>query len=210
MTVGDAGCSHRATQPSREALNYIKAGEKAGVHKGYKCRMRKPWWRVPLVVKPDLFFTYMNHERPRLTANDAGVHALNSLYGILLRAGRNTVGRQLLPLACLNSITLLGAEMTGRSYGGGILKIEPKEADKIPVPSLATLKSARHDLIMLRPQLSESLRQNDLNRAVELVDRVLLEEHVGMHKADLQSVRDAREFLFRRRIARGKSNAGEG
>ena len=59
-------------RPSDTALKYIAMGSKLGVNQGYKCRNRRPWWRVPLVGRPDLFFTYMNHDQPRLTANDAG------------------------------------------------------------------------------------------------------------------------------------------
>ncbi len=38
---------------------------------------------------------------------------------------------ELLPLAFLNSATLFSAEMVGRSYGGGVLKLEPKEAASV-------------------------------------------------------------------------------
>jgi adenine-specific DNA-methyltransferase len=59
----------QADEPSPEALRYISAGEQMGVHTAYKCRVRRPWWRVPLVRAPDLFLTYMNHRHPRLVAN---------------------------------------------------------------------------------------------------------------------------------------------
>lgn len=191
-------------KPSSAARAYIAAGEARGVHLAYKCRNRSPWWRVPLAEIPDLFFTYMNHDRPRLVANDARAQLLNSLYGVKLSPGVRTLGRDLLALSCLNSVTLLGAEVVGRAYGGGMLKHEPKEADLLPVPSRATLAAAADDLRALRPQLGRALRASDPTRAVELVDRVLLKRHLGLAPADIAGLREARDHLFQRRVARGR------
>ena len=49
---------------SAAALAYVAKGEHDGVPTAYKCKMRAPWWRVPAVPRPDLFFAYMNHDRP--------------------------------------------------------------------------------------------------------------------------------------------------
>jgi adenine-specific DNA-methyltransferase len=34
--------------PSLGASDYIDMGEREGVHTAYKCRVRSPWWRVPV------------------------------------------------------------------------------------------------------------------------------------------------------------------
>lgn len=192
-------------KPSKAAQAYISFGEKAGIHKAYKCSVREPWWNVPMVEQPDLFFTYMNHDRPRLIANEAQTSILNSLYGIKLHKGMKKLGRATLPVACLNTVTLLGSEVVGRTYGGGLLKHEPREADLLPVPSNATLSIVQDDLMLLKPQLSIALRQNDLLRAVEMVDAVILENHLGLNKIQCSRLRSAREALFNRRKARGRS-----
>lgn len=82
--------------PSPAAQKYIDQGCKDGVAKAYKCRVRTPWWRVPLVETPDLFLTYMNHDRPRLITNDAKANILNSLYGVKLHTARRKLGMALL------------------------------------------------------------------------------------------------------------------
>lgn len=196
-------------KPSRAARAYIAEGERSGVHKAYKCRVRSPWWRVPLVAKPDLLFTYMNHDRPRLTTNAAGALVLNSLYGIALRPNLKKVGKANLPVACLNTVTLLGSEIIGRAYGGGLLKHEPREADLLPVPSRLTLQAAHDELQLLKPQLSTALRQNCLLKAVEMVDHIVLERHLHLTPTKIAQLRHAREFLFNRRLARGRGNRVE-
>jgi adenine-specific DNA-methyltransferase len=194
---------------SSAARAFIRTGEKADIQSAYKCAMRSPWWRVPQVLQPDILFTYMNHDRPRLTTNEAGVNILNSLYGIRLNEEVRSRGKALLPIACLNSLTLLGSEVVGRAYGGGLLKHEPREADLLPVPSFDTLGAIGNDLKLLKPQLALALRANDLPAAVKLVDEVVLQKHMKLGAAGLTALREAREVLFNRRLARAKSGRGE-
>ena len=106
-------------KPSEAARRYIAGAERAGIADAYKCRARTPWWRVPLVEAPDLFLTYMNHDRPRLVGNSARVQILNSVYGVRLARGRKRLGRDSLPVACLNSVTLLGAEIVDGPMAAG-------------------------------------------------------------------------------------------
>ena len=195
--------------PSMAAQQYIAEGQKAGVHQAYKCAARSPWWRVPLVKVPDLFLTYMNHDRPRLITNHARTHILNSLYGVRLHHGRKQLGKELLPIASLNSLTLLGAEMVGRAYGGGLLKLEPREADYLPVASKASLEKCGDEIRAISPQLAPALRQGDVQRAVEMVDNIVLKHVLNITDDDIKTLRDAREVFFERRKARGKGDNAE-
>jgi hypothetical protein len=45
-----------------------------------------------------------------------------------------SVSPELLTLAFYSSLTLLSLEIEGRSYGGGILKVEPRELKRVLVP----------------------------------------------------------------------------
>jgi len=191
-------------EPTPAEQRYIEHGEERGVHRAYKCRVRSPWWRVPLVDPPDLFFTYMNHDTARLTTNRAGVRHLNSIHGVRLHQDRRRIGQDLLPIASLNSITLLGAELVGRSYGGGILKLEPREADQLPVPSFELVESAAADLRALRPQLGTALRNGRLNDAVAMIDRIL-RAHANLRHNDIEAIRRARNGLYARRATRNSN-----
>jgi adenine-specific DNA methylase len=210
----EMGTSDRATmlfrpsgEPSKAAASYIEAGEALNVHKAYKCRVRAPWWRVPLVEPADVLLTYMNADTPRLCSNKAQVHHLNSVHGLYLKAGMKRTGQDYLPITSLNSMTLLGAETVGRAYGGGMLKLEPREADELPVPTKAILEEAKHALSNLRPQMAQSLRNGRLLDAVRLVDDVLLVGQLGLARSTVKSLREAHAELSARRTARGASPA---
>lgn len=192
------------SEPSPAALAYIQAGVTAKVDQAYKCRVRKTWWQVPLVGTADLFLTYMNADTPRITTNAAGALHLNSVHGVYLRSEHRLLGRDLLPLAALTSMTLVGAETVGRSYGGGMLKIEPREADRLPVPAPEVVEAARERLVVLRPQLGSRLRRGRLVEAAKLVDDVLLVGELGMSRPDVKALRDQYVELAARRSARGR------
>jgi hypothetical protein len=190
--------------PSPAAQAYIDAGEITNVNEAYKCRVRKPWWRVPLVKPADLLLTYMNADTPRLTTNDAGAYHLNSVHGVYLQSELRSLGRKFLPLASLSSMTLLGAETVGRAYGGGILKLEPREADVLPVPSPDLVRASSAKLAALRPQVSTLLRNSRLTDAAKLVDEVLLVGELGMKRGDVKLLREARAEYAARRTARSQ------
>lgn len=189
-------------KPSKAALAYIETGERDGVHLAYKCAVRTPWWRVPYVRVPDLFLTYMNQDAPRLVSNDAGAAHLNSVHGVTLKPELRELGVEILPLAMLNSMTLLSAELVGRSYGGGLLKLEPKEAESLSLPSPELLAGVRDRLNGLRPQTSKHLRKNHLREIVKMVDQVVLIDGLGLKPSELESLDDAHEMMVARRATR--------
>lgn len=188
--------------PSDAARAYIARGEADGVHLAYKCRVRDPWWRTPLVPPPDIFVTYMNVDTPRLTRNGAGVHHLNSVHGLYLHRGVGADAADLLPVASLNSLTLVGAETVGRAYGGGMLKLEPREADRLPVPAPAVVSAAAGALEDARPEVLAALARGALPEAVAIVDDVLLRGVMGVPAADVAALVDAHAHLAARRAAR--------
>lgn len=82
---------------SDAAEAYVQEGEDTGVDTAYKCRVRKTWYRVPLVKPADLLLTCMNADTPRLTANAARAHHLNSVHGVYLHDDLKALGAELRP-----------------------------------------------------------------------------------------------------------------
>lgn len=194
-----------AEQHSTEAESYIQAGEQAGVHLAYKCRVRRVWYQPPVVPPADLLLTYMNADTARITTNEAGAHHLNSVHGVYLNEEYRELGRELLPLASLNSVTLMHAELVGRAYGGGILKIEPREADRWLLPSPQTVAAHADELRAVKARVARLLGRGDLTGAVEAVNDVLFADDDELDSEALLSVMTAREMLASRRANRGAS-----
>lgn len=191
--------------PSQASEAYIEAGHTAGVDRAYKCRVRNPWHKVPLVKPADLLLTCMNADTARLTTNEAGAYHLNSVHGVYLKPEVRSLGRELLPLASLNSATLLSAEMVGRSYGGGILKLEPREADVWFMPSDALVAERADALRSIRERVGRTLQNGKLLDAVALVDQVLLLDGGVLSQPELDGIRAAHHTLSQRRMTRSKS-----
>lgn len=194
-----------AGEPSPAAWRYIEAGKVSGVNEAYKCRIRGEafWWRVPLLKPADLLLTYMNADTPRLCSNKAGAHHLNSVHGVYIRPDVKRIAIEYLPLASVNSMTLLGAETVGRSYGGGMLKVEPREADRLPMPSPQVVEAAKEKLALIRPQMGRFLRSGRLTDAARLVDDLLLVGELGITRSAVKALRDDHADLTARRVSRG-------
>lgn len=193
-------------KPAAATLRYIDEGHRTGADQAYKCRVRKPWWRVPVLKAPDLFLTYMNADTARLTTNTVGARHLNSVHGVYLSEEHRELARDVLPVASLNSMTLLSAELVGRSYGGGILKLEPREADRWWMPAPALLAQHRDALAVVKPRVQRLLQARNLLAAVNLVDMVLFENVLS--DEELAAIAGDHRALTSRRTVRGRSGGG--
>ena len=191
-------------EPSEAARRYIEQGERDGVAAAYKCRTRSPWWRVPLPAVPDAVITYMNAYGPNICTNEASVALLNSCHGLYFHEGIEDGVRELLPLACLNSATMLGAEVVGRAYGGGMLKLEPREAALLPVPAPSLVAACAGELRAVRPYVERALEKRDFDAAVTLVDAVLI-ARTGADEAGYAQMKSCATLMRLRRKKRSKA-----
>jgi adenine-specific DNA methylase len=192
------------TPLSRAARQYIAGGEARGVHEAYKCRKRSHWWYVPGVRQPNLFLSYMSHVSPRVVANRANVAHLNTVHGVHLAAGRRMLGARQLPLAVLSTLTRLSAELVGRTYGGGVLKLEPSEAKELLVPSPESLEAADDTLRDARQAFMQESKRRAWERASELVDEILLDDVYDLHVNSKHLLQRALTLMQNRRGVKRK------
>jgi hypothetical protein len=167
---------------NKHLLAYLAEGEATGISERYKCRVRKPWYAVPLPrSKPQAFLPYMNHHGPRLIVNDANASSSNLLHGVTLRPCAPPV-RALAVVMC-SSLTLLSAEIEGRAYGGGVLKLETKEAERLLVPEISEELAER--LLKAFDRVNALRAAGDLEGAAFMVDNLLGLDHARLWAAYL-------------------------
>jgi adenine-specific DNA-methyltransferase len=178
------------------ARGYLERGRREGIPRRYKCRTRDPWWAVPMpkIGTPDLLLTYCANEHPRLAVNEARVVQTNTIHGVALSDPSQA---DALAASFYNSFTLLSAELVGRSYGGGVLKLEPTEAEALLVPPIPAEAAE-----LLEP-VDEFLRDRDLSSTLDLVDPLVLGS-IGLSRREQMRLRAGAEKLRRRRRARGR------
>ncbi|MBI5708822.1 MAG: N-6 DNA methylase [Candidatus Eisenbacteria bacterium] len=176
---------------------YIQEGEALGIHKRYKCRVRNPWYRVPGIIVPHAFLTYMSDVIPRMVLNRGRATCTNTLLAIRL-PGIRPNARADFVASFYNSATILSAERVGRRYGGGVLKLEPSEADRLLVPNLSVV-SRRPELRALLREIDPLVRSRRYDEALELGDRIVLERACGFSIVQVKQLRDS---LQRRRALR--------
>ncbi len=184
-----------ATDPA--LMRHIESGEAADVHLGYKCSLRKPWWTTPSMWCPEIFMLRQIHSAPRMTVNGVNATSTDTVHRVRVNAEVDPVA---LSTAFHNSATFAFSEILGRSYGGGILELEPREAELLPVPS--------PDLVSrdLAVDVDLLLKAGEVMKAVDLVDRHLLVDGLGWSPKQVAECQAAWMALRNRRLSRGRNS----
>ena len=176
----------------QKVQQYLRSAEQSGQNKGYKCSIRKIWYVVPSVYVPDAFLLRQIHGYPKLVVNEADTTSTDTIHRVRFK---KKVDRRKLAAAFLNSMTFAFSEVLGRSYGGGVLELEPNEADRLPIPVA--------DLDELDPRAIDlTLRNGDVERVVNSNNALLTGRSIGLSGADVNHLNSIWQKLRDRRIGR--------
>ena len=170
---------------------YIKMGEDEEVDRGYKCSNRSPWYAVPSVWEPHGFLLRQIYDFPRIVLNGADATCTDTIHRVHCTDEPEKV--------ITNTYTFLtgaSAEIEGRSYGGGILALEPTEAERLLVPAQLTqaMTIGECDELVRAGRLGELLLENSI--------RVLV-NGVGLSRRDCNMLQEIWNKMGMRRRERG-------
>lgn len=120
------------TADERQAVaRFLARARKAGAADGYIARSRRAWWRVGLRQPAPVLATYMARRPPAFVRNTANARHINIAHGLYPRQ----------PMAdhvwdeVLRYLRVSVGVGQGRTYAGGLTKFEPREMERLPVPS---------------------------------------------------------------------------
>lgn len=169
------------------AKKYVKSGEDEGLNLRYKCRIRKPWFKVPSIYATKIGMLKRAHDIPKLILNEISAFTTDTAY----RIRPKTIKEETLVYLFINSLTALSAELEGRHYGGGVLELVPSEIEKvlIPIPKNITVDLAK---------LNELVKNEKAEKILKIQDEVILQA-IGLTHDECQTIFNAWNRLRNRR-----------
>ncbi|MDA9261319.1 N-6 DNA methylase [Planktomarina temperata] len=183
-----------ASKLGPKILRYIADGEQKNFHKGYKCSIRKPWFFVPSVWVPDGFAFRQIYDFPRMVLNDSGATSTDTIH----RMRCKDANPERVIANTYTWLTAASAEIEGRSYGGGVLELEPTEAERLMMPS--QLNGA-----MPLSEVDKLVRAGKLDDVLEENARIVLQEQMGLTVAECSMLKGVWTQMRDRRNTRKRS-----
>jgi len=188
---------------SQSVRDYLKIrGEELKVKERYKVRIRKRWYEVPGVRFPDLFMSYMIHDVPKVSANKIEIDSkkatsTNTIHQVFLR---ENVEPTVVATSFYNSLTLASFELNGRFYGGGVLKMEPKEAERVVIPDVRD----NREITSISEKVDSLIRKGKVIDALEILNEILLEGELGLHRNEIETITEVWEHLKKNRLEKSR------
>lgn len=178
---------------------YIEEGESKLFHTGYKCSIRKPWYTVPSVWTPDGFAFRQIYDFPRMVLNTSEATSTDTIHRLSSKGAKP----ERIIANTYTWLTAASAEIEGRSYGGGVLELEPTEAERLLMP--ATLNGA-----MSLADADKLIRAGRLDDVLEENARIVLKGHMGLSAAECALLKGVWMKMRDRRNSRrrGAKSAG--
>ena len=177
---------------------YIKIGEDNGANKGYKCRIRKKWYSVPSIWIPDAFLLRRSNVYPKFVLNGIDAVSTDTMHRIKIK---DEYDNKKILLSYYNSISFAFTELCGRSYGGGVLEILPKEAENIIIPNIDDMDE--QNVNRLIGILDDNIRnKKDIREAIRIMDKEILEKYLGISADTINMYREIWKTLNDRRMNR--------
>ena len=129
---------------------------------------------------------------PKLIVNETNASSTDTIHRVRFQP---EVDPKRVALSFLNSLTFAFSEITGRSYGGGVLTFEPTEIGEIPLPLLT------HDRIDFE-RVDALIRERRIVEVMDLIDRELLIRQLRFTVAEVKQLRNIWKKLSGRRLNR--------
>ncbi len=164
---------------------YLDLGLTKGIQDGYKCSIRKEWYKVPSMWIPYAFMFRQIHDFPHLILNKANALSTDTIHRVRRKNDKNFS-----QVLFYTYLTAASAEIEGRSYGGGVLELEPSEAEKLLIPNPDLFDHDKLDYMVIRKENGKFLKKNS---------SLILSEFLGLKADEITLLESIYLKLFERR-----------
>jgi hypothetical protein len=117
--------------------SFLKYAKSLGADGTYVARNRKAWWSVGLRSPAPILATYMARRTPAFVRNLAGARHINIAHGLYPRDPMPDKSLDFLAHFLSSEVSL----KEGRMYAGGLTKFEPREMERLLVPSPSLMEA---------------------------------------------------------------------
>lgn len=180
---------------NKKVLEYLFIGEQKKIHRGYKCRIRDEWQIVPSLWVPDAFFIRRNNLYPKLIINEANAYSTDTMHRLRLKENASTCA---LAASFFNSLSFAYSEISGRSYGGGVLELMPGEVKKIRLPY-------KEQNAALVGEIDNMMRKKyNIFKILEYTNNKILKEGYGFNESEIKIANNIWKKLSSRRLNRSR------
>jgi len=130
-----------------------------------------PGWGID-GLKADCFLSYMIHRGPRLVINaNKQFNCTNSIHKVIFRERVSAAKKSAIAITMFSSLTQLSAEIEGRAYSSGVLKIEPSAGRQL---KLLISDECIDTLVALKEQVELELKLGNHRAITDIVDNALI------------------------------------
>ena len=193
--------NRKEIEKNRLVLEYIKQGEREGIHKGYKCRIRDEWQIMPSAWVSEALFTRRNNIYPKLIINQAKAYTTDTMHRVTVNKNTKLLNLKRINLDALvasyyNSLSLAFTEICGRSHGGGALELMPNEVEDVLLPY-------DEGNAKILNQIDRMMRdRNNIDEILEFTDPVILKEGCSFSDSEIRMANSIWKKLLNRRMNR--------
>ena len=149
---------------------YIKEGEKLGFDQRAHSQRRTPWYSVDVGKTPDAFFPYRMATIPYLMLNNNKTQCTNSIHRIYFK-DLSENEKKWIQVSLLAITGQLSIESYSKTYGRGVLKVEPKA-----LKNSIVYRSNDPDINSVYPHLSTLISSGDKNAAMTKATEFLFDK----------------------------------
>lgn len=113
--------------------NYLQYGESLGLAEKPLISQRRVWYKMESRIVPPILFAYLGRRNSRFIRNHAGAIPLTSFLCVYPHRTEED-HMQRLWQALNHPETIANLALTGKSYGAGAVKVEPRALERLPIP----------------------------------------------------------------------------